>query len=92
MCLWHRSYRWSNRNLHVLIMCYVDKPFFMIRRSKSHWYKGASGTSGATPKLYSKGQAEAWCKKFNERPAHHDVGPWEVVPVSLMFGLPYTPE
>ena len=63
----------------------------MIRTSKSHWYKGASGTSGATPKLYSKGQAEAWCRKFNKHPPHPDDGPYEVVPVQLVFGEAYDP-
>ena len=72
-------------------MCYIDKPLYMIRTSKSHWYKGASGTSGATPKLYSKGQAEAWCKKFNEQRVHPDDGHWEVVPVGLNFGESYVP-
>ena len=72
-------------------MCYIDKPLYMIRTSKSHWYKGASGTSGATPKLYSKGQAEAWCKKFNNGNFHPDDGPYEVVPVELVFGESYVP-
>ena len=72
-------------------MCYIDKPMYMIRTTKSHWYKGASGTSGATPKLYTKGQAEAWCKKFNANGFHPDDGPYEVVPVGLNFGESYVP-
>ena len=72
-------------------MCYIDKPLYMIRTSKSHWYKGASGTSKATPKLYFKGHAEAQCKKLNQNEPHHDDGEWEVVPVGLMFGEAYIP-
>ena len=72
-------------------MCYIDKPLYMIRtRNAPHWYKGASGTSGATPKLYTKGQAEAWCKKFNKGLPKLD-NPYEVVPVGLNFGEPYVP-
>ena len=63
----------------------------MIRTSKSHYIKGAAGTSKATPKLYSKGQAEAWCKKFNQQVNHPDDGPWEVVPVDLILGESYIP-
>lgn len=66
--------------------------FFMIRTSKSHCYKGAAGTSKATPKLYlTAKQAEAWCKKFNAKGVHTDDGPWEVVPVTLAFGDSYIP-
>ena len=72
-------------------MCKLKEPYFMLRTSKSHWYKGASGTSRATPKLYSKGQAEAWCKKFNKLGTHPDDGPWEVVQVDLVIGEPYVP-
>ncbi len=61
----------------------------MIRTSKSHWYKGASGTSGATPKLYSKGHAEAQCRKLNKNKPHSLDGEWEVVPVELVFGESY---
>jgi hypothetical protein len=69
----------------------------MIRTSKSHFFKGASGTSKATPKLYSTAaQAEAWCKKFNDDLAkfgwHPDDGPYEVVPVDLVFGDSYIPQ
>ena len=86
--------RWFGCNFHVLNMSYLKNPpdFYMIRTSKSHYYKGASGTSKATPKLYSKGQAEAWCKKFNLRQNHESDGPWEVVQVELRFGESYVPE
>ena len=87
----HRANRWTDRNLHVLIMCYIDKPLFMIRTSKSHWYKGASGTSGATPKLYSQGHAEAQCRRLNKGRVDNIDGFWEVVPVGLNFGEPYVP-
>ena len=63
----------------------------MIRTSKSHYYKGAAGTSKATPKLYSKGAAEGWCRRFNEDKCHPDDGPWEVVPANLVFGESYIP-
>ena len=87
----HSSNRRPDRNLHVLTMCYIDKPMYMIRTTKSHWYKGASGTSGATPKLYTKGQAEAWCKKFNKHTPNENDGEWEVVPIGLNFGESYVP-
>lgn len=62
---------------------------YMIRTSKSHYFKGAAGTSKATPKLYTtKPQADSWCKKFNEGGFHPDDGPYEVVPVTLVIGEP----
>lgn len=65
---------------------------YMIRTSKTHYYKGAAGTSKATPKLYrTAAQAEAWCKKFNATENHPDSGPWEVVPVTIIFGDSYIP-
>ena len=63
---------------------------FMIRTSKSHYFKGAAGTRKATPKLYTTAaQAESWCKKFNMHGFHPDDGPYEVVPVDLVFGDSY---
>ena len=65
----------------------IADEYFMIRTSLSQYYKAGSGKF-ATPKLYRRSDAVRWCNKFNTHPVHPTDGPWEVVPVTLVFGAP----
>mgnify|MGYP003399286308 CR=1 FL=1 len=68
-------------------MPHIADEYFMIRTTISHYYKAGSGKF-ATPKLYRRGDAIRWCNKFNTGYIHPTDGPWEVVPVALVFGAP----
>lgn len=71
-------------------MSYTTDPigFVMIRTSISHYYM--SGSSGQQqPKLYKPADAKRVVKKRNSsRPTNPSDGPWEIVPVTLVFGEP----
>lgn len=68
-------------------MPHLADQYYMIRTSISQVYVAGSGTY-ATPKLYRRGDAIRWCNKFNTGNVHPDDGPYEVVPVNLLFGPP----
>ena len=60
--------------------------FFMVRTSKSHFYQSGSGQR--MPKLYRLGDAKRFISGAAKWPNNEYDGPWEIVPVTLVFGEP----
>ena len=62
---------------------------FVLRTSKSQWYKSVSGTSA--PQLFSERGARTVLKNESRFKGASSDGPYEMIPVALVFGTPINP-